>query len=298
VTDRPRPAGALAALPTFLDADGAVDAGAIRGHVERLAAAGLDGVLACGSTGEFAALEEAERMAVAEAAIAGAAGRVAVAVQVGTPATAASVRLARHAAAAGADAIACVTPYYHRADDAGLADHLRAVKQAAPGLPLLAYSIPRLTGYAYGVELLGTLAAEGVVQGVKESSDEVGRLLQLREACGPEFAVLVGSPTLIATSPLHGLAGSITAFASVAPAECARVHRLAAEGDAASAAALLQRLLPAIRASALGMPPAGVKACCSLLHGTPAGLRAPRRALAGAELERVREGLAGAGLLA
>src|SRR5215207_9473448 len=147
--------GAYAALPTFLGADDAVDTVAIAAHVHRLADAGLDGVLASGSTGEFVALEDSERMAVAEAAIEAGAGRIAVAVQVGSSATRQSVRLARHAADAGADAIAAVTPYYLKADEAGLADHLRAIRDAAPGVPLLAYSIPRLAGYAYGVDTLG-----------------------------------------------------------------------------------------------------------------------------------------------
>jgi 4-hydroxy-tetrahydrodipicolinate synthase len=292
------PAGAYAALPSFLDDDEELDLGAIRRHVERLAAAGLDGVLACGSTGEFAALEEHERMAVAEAALEAGGGRLRVAVQVGTPFTRASVRLARHAAAAGADAIACVTPYYLRADDAGLSAHLRAVKDAAPELPLLAYSIPRLAGYAHPVEVLAELAAEGVVQGVKESSDEIGRLLRLRELCGDEFAVMVGSPALMAAAVLHGLAGSITGLAAVAPAACAQVHRLAERGDAAEAAALVQRLRPAAEACGLGMPPEGVKACSSLLHETPRSLRAPRRPLAGAALERAAELLRRAGLRA
>jgi 4-hydroxy-tetrahydrodipicolinate synthase len=250
----------------------------------------------CGSTGEFVALDEDERMAVAEAAIEAGAGRLAVGVQVGTSSTRQSVRLARHAAAAGADAIAAVTPYYLKADDAGLADHLRAIREAAPGLPLLAYSIPRLTGYAYGVELLAALVAEDVVHGVKESSDELPRLLHLREACGPDLAIFVGSPTLLAAALLHGFAGSISGLAAVAPEACAEVQRLALGGEPAAAAALVQRLRPAGVACSLGMPPAGVKGCAALRFGTPPAVRAPRRPLGPAELERAAELLAAAGL--
>jgi 4-hydroxy-tetrahydrodipicolinate synthase len=290
--------GAFAALPTFFDADDAVDAAAIAGHVRRLADTGLDGVLACGSTGEFVALDEDERMAVAEAALEGAAGRIAVAVQVGTSATRQSVRLARHAAAAGADAIACVTPYYLRADDEGLGAHLRAVREAAPALPLLAYSIPRLTGYAYGVETLAALAAEDVVHGVKESSDEMGRLHALRESCGEAFAIFVGSPALQAAALAQGFAGSITGLGAVAPEACAEVQRLGLAGDHGAASALVQRLRPAAAACGLGMPPAGVKAGASLRFGTPPAVRAPRRALGPLELERAAALLAAAGLAA
>jgi len=117
--------GAYAALPTFLDADEALDLTAIREHVARLADAGLDGILACGSTGEFVALDEDERIAVAEAALEAGAGRLSVGVQVGSSSTRQSVRLARHAAAAGADAIACVTPYYLKTDEATCAPSTR-----------------------------------------------------------------------------------------------------------------------------------------------------------------------------
>jgi 4-hydroxy-tetrahydrodipicolinate synthase len=284
--------GAYAALPTFLDADEAVDLTAIRDHVARLADAGLDGILACGSTGEFVALDEDERMAVAEMAVEAGAGRLSVGVQVGSSSTRQSVRLARHAAAAGAEAIACVTPYYLKTDETGLADHLRAVHEAAPELPLLAYSIPRLTGYAYGVETLAELADEGVVHGVKESSDEIARLLHLRDACGPDFAIFAGSPTLMAAAHAHGMAGTITGLAAVAPAECAEVLQL----PPVESAALVQRLRPAAIACSLGHPPAGVKACAALRFDTPPAVRAPRHVLTEAEHARAASLLQAAGL--
>ncbi len=109
--------------------------------------------------------------------------------------------------------------------------------EAAPELPLLAYSIPRLTGYAYGVETLAELADEGVVHGVKESSDEIARLLHLRDACGPDFAIFAGSPTLMAAAHAHGMAGTITGLAAVAPAECAEVLRLAPRRERGARAA-------------------------------------------------------------
>src|SRR5689334_15557017 len=118
--------GSFAALITLFDGDGEVDLAATRAHVERLVAAAPAGALVCGSTGEFPALDEHERMALAEAAIAQADGRIAVGVHVGTPATRSTVRLARHAAAAGADAIAAVTPFYLKTDGPGLAQHLEA----------------------------------------------------------------------------------------------------------------------------------------------------------------------------
>jgi 4-hydroxy-tetrahydrodipicolinate synthase len=288
--------GSFVALVTLFDDDGEVDLAATRAHVERVVAAGSDGVLVCGSTGEFPALDEDERMAVAEAAIAQAGGRIAVGVHVGTPATRSTARLARHAAAAGADALAAVTPYYLKTDGAGLASHLEAVKEAAPDVPLLAYSIGRLAGYEHPVDVLGDLAARGVLQGVKESGDDLGRLVAIREACGPGFAIFAGSPHLQAACLAHGASGSILGLANAAPAECARVARLAEAGDHGAAAALAARLRPAAAAAALGSAPAGVKALCALRFGTSPHPRAPRHALSPAERERALAGLRAAGL--
>ena len=213
--------------------------------------------------------------------------------QVGSSSTRQSVRLARHAVAAGADAIACVTPYYLKTDEAGLADHLRAVHEAAPELPLLAYSIPRLTGYAYGVETLAELADEGVVHGVKESSDEIARLLHLREACGPDFAIFAGSPTLMAAAHAHGMAGTITGLAAVAPG---RVRRGAAADAPVSARRSCSACAPRPSRAASGHQPAGVKACAALRFDTPPAMRAPRHVLTEAEHARAASLLQAAGL--
>ena len=247
-------------------------------------AAGTDGILVR-PTGEFPALDEDERMAVAEAAIEQATGRIAVGVHVGTPATRSTVRLARHAVAAGADAVAAVTPYYLKTDGPGLAQHLEAVKEVAPEVPLLAYSIGRLTGYEHPLDVLGDLAGRGVLQGVKESGDELGRLVAIREACGPDFAIFAGSPHLQAACLAHGADGSILGLANAAPAECAEVARLAAAGDHGAAAALAARLRPA--AAALG-PRDGARRRQGALRAALRHLAAPARAAPRADRRRAR----------
>ena len=130
------------------------------------------------------------------------------------------------------------------------------------------------------------------MHGVKESSDEIARLLHLRDACGPNFAIFAGSPTLMAAAQLHGMAGTITGLAAFAPAECAEVLRL----EPTAAAALVQRLRPAALACSLGSPPAGVKAGAALRFGTPPALRAPRHVLTESEHGRAASLLQAAGL--
>ena len=290
--------GSFTALVTLFAADGEVDLDAVRSHVVRIADAGGDGVLVCGSSGEFPALDESERMAVCEAAIEAAAGRLTVGVHVGTPATRSTLRLARHAVAAGAAALAAVTPYYLRTDGPGLASYHEAIKAIAPELPLLAYSISRLTGYDHPVDVLADLAARGVLQGVKESGDELGRLIAIREACGDAFVILAGAPLLQAAVLAHGADGSILGIANVAPAECARVQRLAEAGDHAGAAALVRRLRPVAAALGVGTPMAALKAAMAERFGTSPAVRAPRHELTTDERKRLRAVLVAADLVA
>ena len=96
----------------------------------------------------------------------------------------------------------------------------------------------------------------------------------------------------MAAAHAHGMAGTITGLAAVAPAECAEVLRL----EPTAAAALVQRLRSAAIACSLGNPPAGVKACAALRFDTPPAVRAPRHVLTEAEHARAASLLQAAGL--
>ncbi len=285
--------GAFTALITPFDASGEVDHLALAAHVERVITAGQDGILVCGSTSEFPALDERERVAITETCVAAATGRVAVVVHVGTPSTRESVRLARHAVVAGADAVAAVTPYYLGTDEEGLASYLIDINAAAPSVPLFAYSIGKLTGFEFGVATLADLAERGVVAGVKESGEDLGRLLDIRQACGPAFAVFAGSPNLQAAAFAHGLAGSMLGIANVVPEECARIARLAEAGDHAAAAALTVALRPLAVALSVGTPMAALKYAVALRFGLAhAAPRAPRHELTADERRAVEVAVA------
>lgn len=275
--------GAFTALVTLFDDAGEVDHAAVAAHVLRVAEAGQDGILVCGTSAEFSLLDESERMAVTETAIEAAAGRIGVIVHVGAPSTRASVRLARHAAAAGADALAAVTPYYLKTDGAGLRSHLEAIREAAPDRPLAAYSIGRVAGYEHPVDVLADLAARDVLHAVKESGDDLGRLLDIKAACSDRFAVFAGSPSLQAAVYPHGLEGAILGLANAAPGECAEVARLARAGDHAAAGALTARLRPLAAALAVGTPLAALKEAMAVRFGTSPAVRAPGHRLGDAE---------------
>src|ERR671939_577569 len=141
--------GALAAALTPL-ADGgeALDEAAFEPYVDFLAAGGLDGLLALGTTGEGFLLPPEQRRRAAELFLEAAGDRLDVAVHCGAQSTADTVRLAAHAAEAGADAVAVIAPPYFRLDDAALAAHLEAAAAACAPTPFYLYEFERVSGYA------------------------------------------------------------------------------------------------------------------------------------------------------
>ena len=187
------PPGVYAPLLTLYDAGEEIDVAATAALGRRLADAGLHGLVVSGSTGEFHLHTPVERQVLLEAVIAACPGTP-VLVQVGAPAQRDAMALAAHAMAAGATGVMLITPYYNRVGPKELAAFARAVHGAAGGLSLIAYTMPAMAGSQWPLELLRELAAEGVVGGVKESADEVGRFLQILNGCPPPRARRARSP--------------------------------------------------------------------------------------------------------
>ncbi len=178
------PPGVHVPLLTLYDAAEEIDIDATAAFARRLVDAGVHGLVLAGSTGEFHLHTPPERRALLEAVIAACPGTPVLA-QVGAPAQRDAVALAEHAAQAGAAAVMLITPYYNRVGRDELAGLARAVHGAAGGLPLLAYTMPAMAGSQWPLDVLRELASEGVVSGVKESGEEVGRFLQLLDTCPP-----------------------------------------------------------------------------------------------------------------
>ena len=137
--------GVFAPIVTpFRPTDGEVDLPWIARHVAYLRAHGCTGVIPCGTNGEAASLSVAERIQVAEAALA-AAGDMPVIVGTGAAALPDAVALTRHAFAAGAAAVLVMPPFYFKKpSDTGVAAWFQRLFDAAvpPGGRVLAVSHP------------------------------------------------------------------------------------------------------------------------------------------------------------
>ena len=157
----------LSAVPTLFTPDGELDLDASRA-LYKLASGLLDGLFVAGTTGEFPALEDAERLALFELALAEA-GPERVIAHIGAPDARHSARLARAAVSLGVTRIAAITPFYLPARPDELTAHYRHIREAAPEPELYAYIFPERTGLTVAPALFGDLARDAGLAGSKVS---------------------------------------------------------------------------------------------------------------------------------
>ena len=205
--------GALAAAVTPLRDDGAaLDEEAFRPYLEFLAAAGLDGILALGTTGEGILLSAAERRRAAELFLE---GSLPVIVHCGAQTTAETTALAGHAAEAGAAGVAVIGPPYYAFDERALLEHFAAAAHACAPVPFYVYEFAARSGYAVPVDVLERLREEAPnLTGLKVSDRPF-------EAVEPylleRLDVFVGAEELVLEGLERGAAGAVSGLAAVFP---------------------------------------------------------------------------------
>jgi dihydrodipicolinate synthase/N-acetylneuraminate lyase len=208
--------GAIAAAVTPLrDAGEALDEGAFAPYVDFLAASGLDGVLALGTTGEGFLLPVEQRMRATQLYVAAAAGRLAVAVHCGAQSTWETVELAADAAESGAHAVAVMGPPYFPLDEEELFRHFAAAARACEPVPFYVYEFAARSGYAVPVGLIERLRERAPnLAGMKVSDTPWDRFEPyLLEG----LDVFVGPEALIPRGLGAGATGAVSALASAFP---------------------------------------------------------------------------------
>ena len=221
---------------TPLDADERVDETSLRRLVDFLVGAGVHGIWAMGTTGEFAGIAEAERARAIQATVEEVAGRVPVIANIGDSSTGLALRHARHAVEAGADALALTPPHYYPHSMDEMLTHFRAVKEGFPDLPLLVYNIPQTVKVKMSVATTLQLAREGTVQGIKDSQNDLRwfRMLAVAirgDGLEDQFRLFLGTRILIDAALVIGAHGAIPATSNVAPAAAAEAWEAAVRGD-------------------------------------------------------------------
>ena len=271
--------GALAAAVTPLDGD-RLDEAAFGPYVDFLAASGLDGLLALGTTGEGLLFGVEERKHAVDLFLSAAAGRLHVAAHCGAQTTADTVVLASHAAEAGVDAVAVIGPPYFQLDERSLLDHFEAAAAACAPLPFYVYEFERASGYAVPVPVL------------LELRERVPNLAGLKVSDAPfdRFApylvegldVFVGPEALIFDGIRAGAVGAVSGLAAAYPDRVAAVVREPSEAGAIE--------LGELRAAVERFPRHAALKFILGLRGVPVreDVRRPLRQLSEGEREELR----------
>lgn len=240
-------AGVIPAMFTAFDDDGEVSPERLRRVIACELEQGVQGLFVCGSTGEGILMSPEEREQVAEIAVAEVAGQVPVMVHVGAAATRDSLRLARHAARIGADAVSSIPPFYYNPGMEGILDHYRLIGEATD-LPLYIYHIPHLTGVSLDPNRLEEILAIPHLAGLKFTDTSLYLMRNLIDLSGGRLRILSGPDEMHLPCLTMGAVGAIGTSYNYMARPFLRLRAAYQKGDLATAQELQYRSNAIIRA--------------------------------------------------
>jgi len=285
--------GVFPPIPTTFDGAGQVDRRGLAENVRRWSRTGLSGVLALGSNGEAALLDEAEADVVLETVREALPADRLLLAGVGRESTRATIAAAGRAASRGADAVLVRTPSAFRTQmttDA-LVAHFMAVADASP-VPILLYNLPGATGFSLTLPVVERLAHHPNVAGMKETSPDLERLGQFAAVNPARFAVLSGWAPVVYPALVAGAAGAILAVANVAPDVCVAIYEHARAGRHDEALTLQRQLTPLAQLVSSVHGVAGLKAALDAAGYHGGHVRAPLLPVSGAVRSEIAAAIA------
>lgn len=287
--------GSIVALITPMHEDGRVDDVALRRLVDFHIAEGTDAIVAVGTTGESATLDEEEHCRVIAQVVEFAGGRVPVIAGTGANSTTEAIRLTRCARTAGADAALLVTPYYNKPTQEGLYLHHKAVAEAVD-IPQILYNVPGRTACDMQPAIAARLSHIPNIIGIKEATGDLGRVEPLRRQCRPGFLLFSGDDASACDFMLQGGNGVISVTANVAPRLMHALCAAALAGNADEAHAINARLDGLHRKLFVESNPIPVKWAVAEMGLCPRGIRLPLTWLSAAAEAQVRDAMRQAGI--
>jgi len=266
--------GSIVALVTPMFDNGAVDKESLKKLVEFHIEEGTDALVAVGTTGESATLNEDEHCDVMASVVAYVDGRIPVIAGTGANSTSEAIHLTRRAKEIGADACLLVTPYYNKPTQEGLFLHYQAINDAVD-IPQILYNVPGRTACDMLPETVGRLSKFKNIVGVKEATGDLSRVQKIRALCGDDFALYTGDDATSREFCLLGGNGSITVTGNVAPKLVHQMLAAAMAGDAETALAIDEKLTGLHKALFIQSNPIPVKWAVAEMGLMPRGIRLP-----------------------
>ena len=288
--------GSMVALVTPMQADGSLDEESLRGLIEFHIANGTNAIVAVGTTGESATLDEDEHCRVIRLVVEAVGGRIPVIAGTGANSTTEAITLTRCGMEAGADACLLVTPYYNKPTQEGLYRHFKAVAEAVP-VPQILYNVPGRTACDMLNDTVDRLADISNIVGIKDATGNLERGRELIARCGDRIDVYSGDDATAMELMLMGGKGDISVTANVAPGPMAKLCAAALAGDREAALAINAPLMPLHKNLFLEANPIPVKWALYEMGLIPEGIRLPLTPLSEQYREPLRQAMQQAGVI-
>lgn len=222
--------GVAVALNSLYDENNNINIEGTKALVQKYKELGVNGVYACGSTGEGFLLTREERKQLAEAVKEVTGDDMFLIVHVGSASTDEAVDLAKHAESIGADAISAVPSVYYRLPEKSIALHWNTITDAVD-LPFIIYNIPALTGYDLSYNLFNEMCKNEKVIGIKNSSDSTLQIERFSKLGGKDFVVFNGPDEQFLAGRLMGAKAGIGGTYGTMPELFVHLNKLVEKGD-------------------------------------------------------------------
>lgn len=277
-----------AIITPFKEGGTQIDYDAYRALIEKQIAAGVSGIVPCGTTGESPTLSHEEHSRLIQSTVSFVAGRSAVIAGTGSNSTAEAIRLTRQACEDGVDGVMLVNPYYNRPSQEGLYRHFKVVAEAS-SRPVVIYNIQGRTGVNLEVETLKRLCDVPNIKAVKEASGDPGQMARLMRACSPRISMLSGDDNIIPAVMGLGGSGVISVASNLYPVRMVRMMNAYLAGDFKSGNELFYSLIDMMNAMFWQTNPVPVKAAAALLGLCDGEVRLPLVRMEEEKVERMKE---------
>lgn len=265
--------GVATAIITPFNEDG-IDFESFSKLIEWQIEEGVNGIVACGTTGEGSTLSDEEHRRVIEFVVEQVNGRVPVIAGTGSNDIAYAIDLTKFACEAGADAMLVVSPYYNKATQNGLIELFTKIADESTK-PVILYNVPSRTGMNITAQTCQVLAEHPNIVGMKEASGDISQIAEIAQLCGDKIDIYSGNDDQIVPIMSLGGSGVISVVSNVMPKETVEMCEKFFAGDIEGSRDLQLKLLPFINSLFSEVNPIPVKAAMSAMGYCEDNLRLP-----------------------
>lgn len=281
--------GTFTALITPFRNDESFDRQAFAKLIEEQIAAGIEGIVAVGTTGESPTVTHEENIEIIRAAVECARGRTKVIAGTGSNSTREAITMTRQAAEAGADAALLVVPYYNKPSQEGLYRHFKAIAEAVPNLPLILYDVPGRTVIRLAPPTILRLAQIPNIVALKDATGGLETVSAIAGQLPQDFSILSGDDGMTLAMMRLGARGVISVVSNILPGKVKAMVDAALSGNFSKAEIIEKELTGLFKICFIESNPVPTKTMLALMGKCEEVFRLPLCPLAPENRQKVTE---------